>query len=301
MKMFDERYEPATIISHRTSIASVLRHWKYDPAVDPHISILMRSFRLARPVRHRFMPQWDLHVVLNALLHPPFATSNPDGRSTDRSIELKWRTCKTLFLLSLATARRRSYLHALSAAPPHCLFLRGDSPEQSVLKLLPGVGFLAKNQLPSTAPKHITVPGIAHLNPDEPERMLCPVRQVGLYLRDTENIRGDRRRLFVHWDPAIQDISRAHVSRWIVLTIKEAYDRADLPLDEAHAHEVRAISASLAYLNQVPLDNVLAAALWRSQGVFQRHYLRDLEQSAQGISTLGPVVAAQAVIPSSRR
>ena len=71
--------------------------------------------------------------------------------------------------------------------------------------------------------------------------------------------------LFVHWDESIIDISRAHVSRWIVETIKEAYNRADLDLDRVRAHEVRAISSSWAYLNQIPLDNVLAAAFWRSQ------------------------------------
>ena len=32
-----DRYVPSTIISHRTSIASVLQHWKYEPANDPCI------------------------------------------------------------------------------------------------------------------------------------------------------------------------------------------------------------------------------------------------------------------------
>ena len=242
------------------------------------------------------MPQWDLHVVLSALLRPPFADDDSSIRPSDVNIGLKWRTLKTVFLLALATARRRSYLHALSVAPTRCVFTRGDVPEQKLLKLLPEVGFLAKNQLPSQAPQFITVPGIAHLNPDELERMLCPVRQVSLYLRDTAQIRGGRQRLLLHWDTDIEDISRAHVSRWIVETVKEAYDRADLDVDRVTAHEVRAISASWAYLNQIPLDHILSAAFWRSQGVFQRHYLRDLTNTTGGMSTLGPVVAAQSIV-----
>ena len=75
---------------------------------------------------------------------------------------------------------------------------------------------------------------------------------------------GGRQRLFVHWDESIIDISWAHISRWIVETIMEAYNRADLDLDRVRAHEVRAISSSWAYLKQIPLDNVLAAAFWRS-------------------------------------
>ena len=37
MHLFRDGLLPLTIISHRTSVASVLRHWVYDPAADPHI------------------------------------------------------------------------------------------------------------------------------------------------------------------------------------------------------------------------------------------------------------------------
>ena len=119
----NERYAPSTIISHRTSIASVLRHWKYDPATDPRLRALLRNFQLARPVQRRLMPQWDLHLVLTALLRPPF-TDGANDRPSDDVIDLKWRTLKTTFLLALATARRRSFLHALCVST--CLFTRGD-------------------------------------------------------------------------------------------------------------------------------------------------------------------------------
>ena len=183
----NERYAPSTIISHRTSIASVLRHWKYDPATDPRLRALLRNFQLARPVQRRLMPQWDLHLVLTALLRPPF-TDGANDRPSDDVIDLKWRTLKTTFLLALATARRRSFLHALCVST--CLFTRGDVQDQLVVNLLPQAGFLAKTQLPDQAPQWIRIPGIAHLNPGESERMLCPVRQLQLYLRDTERIRG---------------------------------------------------------------------------------------------------------------
>ena len=81
---------------------------------------------------------------------------------------------KTVFLLALASARRRSYLHALSVVAGRCVFSRGATQRQLVVSLLPEPGFLAKNQLLSQALEWITVPGIAHLNPSEAERMLCP-------------------------------------------------------------------------------------------------------------------------------
>ena len=39
--------------------------------------------------------------------------------------------------------------------------------------LLSHAGFLAKNQMPDQALQWIRIPGIVHLNPDEPERVLC--------------------------------------------------------------------------------------------------------------------------------
>ena len=74
MHLFREGLLPSTIISHLTSVASVLRHWVYDPAADPHIKLLIRAFRLERPVQCRIMPKWDLHLVLLSLLRPPFAS-----------------------------------------------------------------------------------------------------------------------------------------------------------------------------------------------------------------------------------
>ena len=50
MHLFRDGLLPATIISHRTSVASVLCHWVYDPAADLHIKLLIRAFRLERSV-----------------------------------------------------------------------------------------------------------------------------------------------------------------------------------------------------------------------------------------------------------
>ena len=294
MHLFRDGLLPSTIISHRTSVASVLRHWVYNPAADPHIKLLVRAFRLERPVQRRIMPKWDLNLVLLSLLRPPFTSqSEEDGESSDDVIPLKWQTLKCVFL---ASARERSYLHALSIAPGRCVFARGNTQRQLVVSLLPEPGFLAKNQLPTQAPEWITVPGIAHLNPTEPERMLCPLRQLKLYIPDSERIRGGRQRMFIHWNHSIRDIMRSHISRWIVETVKEAYTQADRQYDRVTAHEVRALSASWAYNCQVALPDILSVAFWRSSGVFQNSYLRDMACIAEGMSTLGPVVVAQHVV-----
>ena len=90
MHLFRDGLLPSTIISHRTSVASVLRHWVYDPAADPHIKLLVRAYRLERPVQHRIMRKWDLHLMLLSLLRPPFASNGDvDGESSDDVVPLK--------------------------------------------------------------------------------------------------------------------------------------------------------------------------------------------------------------------
>ena len=196
-----KRWHAFQVRSHHFS-TYMMHLFRDDPAADPHIKLLVRFFRLERPVQRRIMPKWDLHLVLLSLLRPPFTShSEEDGESSDDVIPLKWRTLKCVFLLALASARRRSYLHALSIAPGRCVSTRGNTQRQLVVSLLPEPGFLAKNQLPTPALEWITVPGIAHLNPTEPERILCPVRQLKLYIQDSERIRGGAQHQGYHDEP----------------------------------------------------------------------------------------------------
>jgi len=274
--LFDEGLVPSTIISHRTSIASVLRHWRYDPATDPQIRLLLRGFQIQRPRQRVIMPKWDLGLVLKSFYRPPYVSDPVPGSSADSSdpddhmIDLKWRTIKTCFLLSLATARRRSYLHALSVGPGHLLFGRGNAQNQESVAFLPQAGFMAKNQLPHQVPQRVTVPG-------------------------------RRQQLFIHWSRAVRDIATSHISRWIVDAIRQAYldEGIDTP-SQVNAHELRALSASWAYTSHVALEDVLSACSWRSSGVFQGSYLRDMSVTSEGMFSLGPVVAAQRVTGARR-
>ena len=127
MHLFRDGLLPSTIISHRMSVASVLRHWVYDPAANPHIKLLIKAFRLERPVQRRIMPKLDLHLVLLALMRPPSASeANDQGETSDDVIPLKWWTMKTVFLLALA---KTTFLHSRFECRSRqvCFFL-GETP-----------------------------------------------------------------------------------------------------------------------------------------------------------------------------
>ena len=63
------------------------------------------------------------------------------GEFSDDVIPLKWQTMKTVFLLALASVRRRSYLHALRVSAGRCVFLRGATQQQLEVSLYAGTWF----------------------------------------------------------------------------------------------------------------------------------------------------------------
>ena len=94
--IFEDNTAPSTMISHGISVGSVLKHWKYEPSTDLHVKVL-RGMQLSGPVVHHTMRQWDLHLMLSALMCPPFVPAG--SRPTDAHIDLKWWTLKTCFLV----------------------------------------------------------------------------------------------------------------------------------------------------------------------------------------------------------
>ena len=77
----------------------------------------LRGWEWERPVTRSLTPQWDLTLVLRALVKAPF-------EPLDR-VPLKFVSAKTALLLVLTSAKRVSDLSALSVAPS-CLRIQGD-------------------------------------------------------------------------------------------------------------------------------------------------------------------------------
>ena len=96
-------------------------------------------------------------------------------------------------------------------------------------------------------------------------------------MRRTRSFWRKRKILFIsfikNYDKAI---SPSTISRWNVDTVRFAYEQKCSSMsNKICAHELRALSASFAWLNGVPLDAVLRAGVWCSEDSFIRFYLRD--------------------------
>ena len=281
-----KKSQVSTIKGYRSTISNTLKfkNTGYDFGSHPVLSELIKSFQRQRPVDRPLAPKWDLAFVLSHLCKAPF---EPLDKAT-----LFFLSVKTTFLLTMATARRVSEMHALSIDADHFRFSKIDGS----LTLRTKPGFLAKNQLPSRAPDSIKIPKLTNFcGNDNFQRMLCPIRAIKIYLYRTKLVRKNRTRLFI---PVIgdHDINKSSISRWVKFAIKSAYkgiSSTPCKLFKPRAHELRALASSWAYLNSIPLEEVLQAAFWSNSNVFAVHYLRDFGNQKANLRALGPVIAAQ--------
>ena len=249
------------------------------------LTLLIKNFSIERPRQRQLVPQWDLGLVLRVLQFPLF---EPLSLAT-----LKHLSYKCVFLLALATGRRRSELHALSVADSCMRF----SADKFSVTLLTDPAFLAKNQLPDKGSGVIVVPVLPSSSGNQD---LCPVRVLLHYLSVSASLRSSgSSRLFVPIKKGISDISAKTISSWICQTIILAYKTASpqtLARHQIKAHEVRAIASSWHLFNSSNLSEILSAGYWSFESTFYNHYLRSMPQFRDNLYSLGPIVAAQRVI-----
>ncbi|MEE9220529.1 MAG: hypothetical protein V3U34_03240 [candidate division NC10 bacterium] len=292
-----------TIIGHKSAISAT---WRLaglpNLTLSPLITTLVEGFRVRRPTVRETFPPWDLSVVLNYLMGPPF---EPLSKAS-----LKFVTFKTVFLLALASAARRSELHALSMKDGHIVF----SSNYTSVSLRPEVGFLAKNQVVDEIRLPLVIPGLQHrVQSDMPDRTLCPVRALARYLEHTKFLRSGRvlpngkpnERLFISIQQNRRsDISAPTISRWlhevIVLALHGTLQSpALLAMSKITGHQVRGMAASLASFSGCATSQILDAVYWKNSSTFSSFYLKDLAQQVGNVWSLGPVVAAASVCAGS--
>lgn len=286
----DKGLQPGTIQGYRSAISNKLYgSVQWDISHDPSLTRLLDSFFRDRPVTARCLPPWDLRVVLQSLTQAPF---EPMALAP-----LKWVTLKTCFLVTLASGKRRSEVHALLHSR-----LRADDNWSKVI-IEPSNRFIAKNQLARDGTailQPIVIPSLsATLGRDLSEdRSLCPVRALRYYLDRTKDLRGNRELLFIsHRTGHKTEIHKNTISSWLVQTIRQCLQHCSddsARLCHVKSHDIRALAASWAFKSGVALDDVMKACSWKAHNTFTSFYLKDVSLSnPEGKISLGPVVAAQ--------
>ena len=241
------------------------------------VSDLLASFRTQRPRLPPSLPDWDVTFVLYQLTKAPFEPL--------QHCPLKLLTWKVFFLVLLASARRRSDVHAIDVARMEF------TPEGSVI-LYPVWHFLPKTRAAMEgheAFSPIVLPALGPLvGPREPDALLCPVWALN--------------RLFLSYQTnRSTDITRQTMSGWVKCLVQYIYKFAGVDARRAYrvsAHQVRHIGVSLSSAFNVSLESIIRAGMWNNHSTFTHHYLSNASTEmaqARGFR-LGPLVSAQAVV-----
>jgi len=272
---------PSTIANYKSALAPAVGSCDGFPACShPCLSNLLKSFKKASVPRRIRVPDWDLSFVLEKLRQPPFEPLSWGDKESRTRV-----TLKTVFLLALASAKRRGELQALSRDAQDLIFSKSGVHLRTV------AGFLPKVAVNDHDPKPFFIPRLTPFSgQDSDDRLLCPVRALKFYVTATGGHKPEAR-LFCK----IQGegmVSSQTISSWIVRCIRLCYDR-DIP---AHAHEVRRVAVSWAYKGGVHcINDILCAGTWASHSTFSSFYLADVRLQPNNKFRLHPVVAGKQV------
>ena len=276
----------STIEGYRTAISRMIRaKTGLDLGKNQDLSSLLANFARDKPVKKTLIPSWDLSLVLQALTNSPFEPMH--------LAPIKYVTLKTVFLLALASGRRRGEIHALMDNIQR-------SENWSEITIFTDPSFVAKTQIrcKTSAVKPLTIKSLTkELDTSLLEdRSLCVVRAIRYYLDRTKDVRENRKRLFIAYKKGhTHDICKNTISGWIKKAIILAYEgssQEQRTVAGVKAHDVRGVASSLALMKNASIDSILEACSWRSHTTFTRFYLKDLTRIQEKLLVLGPVVAA---------
>lgn len=161
--------------NYKSAILSIHRGFQDGTTLNDgnHLALLLDGMFNERPPQRTLVPTWELDVVLNYLKGPPFEPL--------RTATLKHLTLKTAFLVTLASGRRCSEVHALSAGMTRT--------SAAGVSLFYRPGFLAKNESANFQHSHIYLPKMSMSSSIHEDRLWCPVRAVTCYIDRTASIR----------------------------------------------------------------------------------------------------------------
>ena len=201
-------------------------------------------------------------------------------------------TKKTLFLVSLATAKRVSELQGLAN-------MVGFTNSKAYVQYLPE--FIPKTSiLDNPTPRDFKIKAISRAHNNQPDDLrLCPVRALRICLNKVKSQPLCCRNLFVQLNHMDRPMSKNGISYFLRDTIREAHQLqpdADYPIGDVSAHSIRAVATSLNFMKNRSISAVMEAATWRGNNTFTSFYLRDVGRVYEHCRALGPIVVGSTVL-----
>ena len=171
-----------------------------------------------------------------------------------KDASLKILTFKTVFLMALASGKRRGEVHAWTFSS-----LR-HKPHWKEVTISPSPAFLAKNQLASDCPdslKPVVIPALKPFWSSDltGDMSLYPVRALRYYLDRTSALKKGKYLLFMSFKEGFdRGLMGSTISSWIRQTVLLDYQSSNFDTQDLQvkAHDVRSMSASLVFKDGCP-------------------------------------------------
>uniref|UniRef100_A0A1X7VW67 Tyr recombinase domain-containing protein n=1 Tax=Amphimedon queenslandica TaxID=400682 RepID=A0A1X7VW67_AMPQE len=95
-------------------------------------------------------------------------------------------------------------------------------------------------------------------------------------------MRRNENRLFISFIKPHEVVTSSSIARWLRTTLEEAGTDSSI----FGAHSTRGASASAAARSRVTIEEILKAANWSSESVFQGFYHQEVDRAAYGIAVI---------------
>ena len=258
-QLFEQGYQYRSLNAYRSAISSM--HEKvdgYEVGQHPLVSTLLKGVFHQRPPQPRYSETWDVNVVATYL----------ESLGENETLPLPVLTHKTVMLLALTRPSRSADLSQLDLTGRRYL------PE--------GVVFpptkLAKQSRQSRPLTDFFFPTFPH------NKRLCPVHTLKAYEERTASFREGQgsSALFLTTIKPHSPAASSTIARWL----KSLLGKAGIDTAIFKAHSVRGAAATSAHNAGITTGDILNAADWSTQSVFQKFYYKPSRNTGFGIVVL---------------
>ncbi|XP_075772102.1 uncharacterized protein LOC142824233 [Pelodiscus sinensis] len=230
----------------------------------PMTKRLLKGIANLKPPRRPIPPSWNLDLVLDALLYPPFEPL--------ATTSLPMLNSKVVFLLAITSSRRVSELAALMATPSYTVFTKDSVTLRTHPAFIPKVATQFHVNEPVVLPVFYPKPHTS--NRDSLLHTLDVRRALAFYIDRTRAWRKTDRLIVSIADRSKDNaFSSQRLSNIIVSCITMCHTMRNKPLQTVpRAHSTRAMATSTAFARGVSLSEICRAATWSSNLPFVNHY-----------------------------
>ena len=252
----------ATLISYRSALIDPLNFGFNYNVNNILLNKLLKGMANSFPSVPTRAPDWNLNKVLKYI------------SDNSKSNNIYFNAQKVLFLTSIALGNRISELFALRRGNNFLKKLPNGS-----LRIYSDPLFLAKNENPLKRRGPVI---ISPFDNSISDKSLCPVRAIEKYLRLTRH--SNHNQLFVH---------PKFLNKWNISGMRLAIIRLirkSQPQSFPRCLDLRQFALSLAFYNEMEMDDLLNAVGWKTSFVFIKHYLQNIEKLRYKISSINKLI-----------